>query len=79
MTARIPIVAIGALIMAGSLINCLSQDKYHTTRCLRVCGLNERKTLTKSAQVSYRFLLYSNKNVYIVMQGDQPLAENVEF
>nr|XP_058951310.1 uncharacterized protein LOC131778856 [Pocillopora verrucosa] len=50
MTARIPIVAIGALIMAGSLINCLSQDKYHTTRCLRVCGLNERKTLTKSAQ-----------------------------
>lgn len=52
MTARIPIVAIGALIMAGSLINCLSQDKYHTTRCLRVCGLNERKTLTKSVQVS---------------------------
>lgn len=52
MNARITIATVGTLIIAGTLIECLDQDKHKTAGCLRACGWDEQKTLTKRARAS---------------------------
>ena len=68
MNARITIATVGTLIIAGTLIECLDQDKHKTAGCLRACGWDEQKTLTKRARVGYLFLFHLHRNFHVMVK-----------
>ena len=69
MNARIIIAAVGALIIAGTLTECLDQDEHNIAGCLRACGWDEHKTLTKRARVSCLFLFHLHRNFHVMVKS----------
>lgn len=69
MNARIIIAAVGALIIAGTLTECLDQDEHNIARCLRARGWDEQKTLTKRARVSCLFLFHLHRNFHVMVKS----------
>ena len=69
MNAKIIIAAVGALIIAGTLTECLDQDEHNIAGCLRACGWDEQKTLTKRARVSCLFLFHLHRNFHVMVKS----------
>lgn len=69
MNARIIIAAVGALIITGTLTECLDQDEHNIAGCLRACGWDEQKSLTKRARVSCLFLFHLHRNFHVMVKS----------